>query len=145
MSAQKTQEKKTVLVIDDDLDMSELICAVLKEAGYNAAAALDGKEGLEKAKEIAPDLVLLDIMLPKMDGIEVCRNLANDTNTKSIPVIMVTVKQELSSKLASYIAGARRYITKPFGIEDLLGEVEKTLRQSKMSQSMTQSLIDPRD
>jgi two-component system, OmpR family, alkaline phosphatase synthesis response regulator PhoP len=140
-----TVEKKTVLVVDDDRDMNELICAVLQEAGYIAATAGDGIEGLEKARALTPDLVLLDIMLPKLDGIEVCRSLNSNEATKRIPVIMLTVKQELSSKLASYIAGARRYITKPFGIEDLIGEVQKTLNQSRITRDLQPDYMDPRD
>jgi len=130
MADQATVNKNyTILVIEDDEDMNELVCAILDTAGYTMESAADGREGLEKAIEKKPDLILLDIMLPEMDGIELCRKLTADEETRNIPVIMLTLKRELSVKLSSYIAGAKRYITKPFGVEDLLSEVKNTLRQ----------------
>ena len=121
--------QSTVLVIEDDQDMNELVCAILDTAGYDVQSADNGKDGFEKALEFKPDLILLDIMLPEVDGIEVCRSLSSHEDTRHIPVIMLTLKRELSVKLSSYIAGAKRYITKPFGVEDLLNEVRNTLRQ----------------
>jgi len=130
--------RKTILVVEDDPDMSELICSVLSSAGYSIVSVDNGEKGLEKAHQIKPDLILLDIMLPCMDGIEVCRSITTNDDTKRIPVIMVTIKRELSTKLASYIAGARRYITKPFGIDELLGEVQKTLRQNELTETSSE-------
>ena len=138
-------DKKTILVVEDDGDMNELICAVLQEAGYNTVSVSSGEKGLEKARKEKPDLVLLDVMLPEMDGVDVCRCITSGESTKGVPVIMVTIRKELSTKLASYIAGARRFITKPFGVEELLGEVEKTLKQKRMPPTSESSLLDPRD
>lgn len=137
--------KKTILVVEDDRDMNELICAVLKEAGYNAISVSTGEQGLEKTHQMKPDLVLLDIMLPQMDGVEVCRSISSHEETKSIPIIIVTIKRELSTKLASYIAGARRYITKPFGVDELLGEINKTLKSPGPPNHSNSSFSDPRD
>jgi DNA-binding response OmpR family regulator len=137
--------KKTILVVEDDRDMNELICALLSEAGFHAVSVSTGEQGLEKTHQMKPDLVLLDVMLPEMDGIEVCRSIASHEETKGIPIIMVTIKRELSTKLASYIAGARRYITKPFGVEELLGEINKTLRSPVPPGHAESSVIDPRD
>lgn len=138
-------EDKTILVVEDDKDMNELICAVLAEAGYKTISVSTGEKGIERAHQDKPDLVLLDIELPKMDGIEVCRSITSHEETKGIPVIMVTIKRELSTKLSSYIAGARRFITKPFGVEELVGEVRKTLRQSGIPQHLENLPFDPRD
>lgn len=125
----KTDQKKKVyvLVIEDDKDMNDLICAALKSAGYSTASSYTGEDGIEVAMDVKPDLILLDIMLPKTDGVEVCRTLSGAADTKSIPVIMITAKKDISSKVSSYIAGAKRYITKPFGIDDLLNTIDKTI------------------
>jgi len=136
---------KTILVVDDDKDMNDLICAILSEAGYKTISVASGEKGLESAHQDRPDLVLLDIQLPRMDGIEVCRAISSNEDTKAIPVIMVTIKKELSVKLSSYIAGARRFISKPFGVEELVDEVRKTLRQTGIPQHINNELFDPRD
>ena len=145
MSAYSENGDKTILVVEDDTDMNELICAVLTEAGYKTISVASGEKGLEIAYKDKPDLVLLDISLPKMDGIEVCRAISSSEVTKSIPVIMLTIHKELSIKLSSYIAGARRFISKPFGVEELVGEINKTLRQSGIPQHVNNNLFDPRD
>ena len=145
MNAKTDNGDKTILVVEDDKDMNELICAILTEAGYKTISVASGEKGIEKVHQEKPDLVLLDIELPRMDGIEVCRAITSNDETKSIPVIMVTIKRELSTKLSSYIAGARRFISKPFGVEELIGEVRKTLRQSGIPQHVDSSILDPRD
>ena len=137
--------KKTILVVEDDKDINELICAVLDQAGYEPVSVEDGEEAVRKADKLKPDLVLLDIMLPKMDGIEVCHSISSNEKTKGIPIIMVTIKRDTSTKLESYIAGASRYITKPFGVEFLLSEIEKTLRSPLLPPDTDTSLLDPRD
>lgn len=116
-----------VLVIEDEEDTNELICKVLTGAGYHATAAKNGADGIEKAKESAPDLILLDITMPEMDGLDVCRALKDCDETRAIPVIMVTARRDFSAKIKSYITGARHYIVKPFEPEVLLGEVERAL------------------
>lgn len=134
--------EKTILVVEDDADMNELMCTVLEEAGYRTISVSNGEHGIESVKTNKPDLVLLDIELPQMNGIEVCRAITSDEATRGIPVIMVTINRDISKKLSSYIAGARRYITKPFGVDELVGEVRKTLRQLDIPAS---NLLDPRD
>ena len=121
-------KRKVILVVDDDPDLNELMCNILNDAGYETISAYDGSEGMSMTRDEQPDLVLLDIMMPGMDGIEVCRNLNSDDTTRSIPIIMVTVKNELSSKLSSYIAGARRFISKSVQMDELVTEVEKVLK-----------------
>jgi two-component system, sensor histidine kinase and response regulator len=125
-----------VLVVEDDEDMNELICNILTSAGYHTTAAHDGDAGLKKARELVPDLILLDVKMPKLDGVEMCRILQNEEKTKGIPVIIVTAKSDLSTKVQSYVSGARRYITKPFDMNRILSEVERVLCQQKMSEDM---------
>ena len=104
------KKQQSILVIEDDEDMNELICAILDTAGYNLISCLDGKEGISQALKHKPDLVLLDINLPELNGIEVCRNLGANDVTKNIPIIMLTIRRELSVKLSCYIAGAKRIL-----------------------------------
>ena len=124
----KMGKKKVILVVDDDSDLNDLMCNALGDAGYDTVSAYDGMQGVDLAREYRPDLVLLDVMMPKMDGIEACRTIAKDESTSAIPVIMVTVKGGLTPKLSSYMAGARRYLTKPIEMDDLLAEVDKVLK-----------------
>jgi two-component system, OmpR family, alkaline phosphatase synthesis response regulator PhoP len=129
------EKKKIVLVVEDDPDVNDMVCEALDDAGYKAIKAFDGMRGLQLTNEAQPDVVLMDIALPDANGIELCRVLNKDEDTKKIPIIMMTASMDLSSKLSSYIAGARRYITKPFMVEDLLHEVEKALRQKELADS----------
>lgn len=142
-----TEEKsnKNVLVIEDDHDTSNLIAEILGNAGYTPAAAYDGESGIEMAKAEQPDLIVLDLMLPNIDGLEVCRRLAGDDNTRSIPVIVLTAKKELSTKLSSFVAGARRFLTKPFEDEELINEIGRTLRQKNMQILESGEPAEPRD
>lgn len=122
---------KMVLVIDDEEDSNQLICEILKSAGYEALGVTDGLESIEKAVQTAPEIILLDIMMPRISGIDVCRELQNRRETKDIPIIMITAKIDLSSKIASFVAGARRYITKPFDFDDVIYQVNALLKQHK--------------
>ncbi len=124
-------EVKKALVIDDDEDVNELMCVMLENAGFQTTAAYNGDEGLKKALDFSPDVILLDIMMPGLDGIGVCRVLRSMEETKNIPIIMVTAKTGLSDKLLGYITGANRYIVKPFDLEHLLMEIEIAMQQHK--------------
>lgn len=143
-SGNGVSEIKVILVVEDDADMNELLKLILEQNGYRCLTAFNGEEAIRLARDGKPGLILLDIMLPDQDGVDVCRRLARNEETRKIPVIMVTVRHELSAKLSSYIAGARRFITKPFQPENLLHEVAATFRQSGYSDAST-SLFDPRD
>ena len=132
----------TILIVEDDEDMNELLRIVLNQAGYRTICASDGEEALELAVKEKPDLVLLDIMLPRLDGVEVCRRLSSMENTRNVPIIMLTIKRELSTKLSCYIAGAKRYITKPFGIEEILSEIKNTLIQPELSRNVHPLICD---
>lgn len=113
--------------------MNDLVCDALDSAGYQTLSAFDGLEGLRLGSEAHPDVILLDIILPDADGVDLCRDLRKNEATRLIPIIMLTGRQDLSTKLSSYIAGAKRYITKPFQIDQLIEEVDKTLIQKQIS------------
>jgi DNA-binding response OmpR family regulator len=145
MMVQTEPQNIRVLIVEDDPDTRELIATILDGAGYNTLSAADGEEGLDKARAERPDLILLDLMIPRVDGIEVCRRLSADDDTRSIPVVIVTAKHELSTKLSSFVAGARRFITKPFESQDLINEIERTLRSRVQPDLSGPTHLDPRD
>jgi DNA-binding response OmpR family regulator len=131
---EKSPKQNRILVIEDDHDLQDVYRDILSNAGYGALCAFDGESGLDMAENEKPDLILLDLgFLPgAMKGIDVCRELARREETRGIPVIIVTVSNELPTKLSAFMAGARRYVTKPFEVENLLAEISRTFRQSKV-------------
>jgi len=139
------QSQNVILVIEDDEDTNDLIIGVLNDAGFKGLSALDGENGIDIARSNKPDVIILDLMLPTIDGIEVCRRLMADTETRSIPVIVLTAKQELSTKLSSFVAGAKRFLTKPFEDDELVNEIQRTIRQKQLQREFIDSPTDPRD
>lgn len=120
---------ETILIIDDEKHIIELIEYNLKSSGYNTLYALNGKEGLLKARAEKPSLILLDLMLPIMDGIEVCKEIRQDEDIKDIPIIMLTAKSEEVDKIIGLELGADDYITKPFSVRELLARIKAVLRR----------------
>ncbi|MCP4602026.1 MAG: response regulator [Proteobacteria bacterium] len=118
---------KHILLVEDTATIIMVEKMMLSGQGYEIATAKNGVEGLKKIKDSPPDLVLLDIMMPEMDGIEMCRRLKNDPETKDIPVIMVTTKGEPDKVEEAFLAGCNDYITKPIDKLELLTKVEKYL------------------
>ena len=119
---------KRILCIEDEPDMVDLLRLILSRAGYEVVGANEGNEGLELAEQQDFDLVLLDLMMPKMDGWEVYQRLRAHEKTREIPVIIVTAKaQKIDRVLGLYIVGVDDYIVKPFSPKDLLARVEKVL------------------
>jgi DNA-binding response OmpR family regulator len=118
---------KKILVVDDETELLKALSIRLKTSGYEVITASDGQEGLEKAKSLNPDLIVLDILMPKMDGYEVCRMLKFDEKYKSIPVIMLTAKAQDIDKAMGKKVGADDYITKPFETQDLVDKIKKYL------------------
>jgi DNA-binding response OmpR family regulator len=116
--------RKKILVVEDDAELVELLAYQLKKAGFAIGTAMDGIEALKKARTIAPDLILLDLMLPELDGFAVCEILRRDYATASIPIIMVTAQL---ARLAGLEAGANAYVTKPFQFKGLLRQIEALL------------------
>ena len=119
---------KRILCIEDEPEMIDLIRLILGRRGFEVVGAAGGKEGLEKIRQEPPDLVLLDLMMPDMDGWEVYQQMKADENTKDIPVIVVTAKaQSIDKVLGLHIAKVDDYIAKPFSPQDLLNSVDKVL------------------
>ncbi|MFH1904947.1 MAG: response regulator [bacterium] len=119
--------KRTILVVDDDPSIIQAVSFVLKKEGYIVTTAVDGKEAFKKAKEELPRLIILDIMLPKLSGFDVCKRLKANAQTRKIRTIMLTAKSEEKDKRLGEKLGVNAYITKPFNINKLLSEIKKEL------------------
>src|SRR6185503_15402787 len=120
--------KQKILVVDDEPDAVELIEFNLKAAGYDVVRANDGEEALKKARMTLPDLIVLDLMLPEVDGMEVCKLLRRDQKTSGIPVVMVTAKAAEIDRVLGLELGADDYVTKPFSPRELVLRVKRLLR-----------------
>jgi len=118
---------KKILIADDHPEVVELVRVTLEGGNYEIVDASNGKEALEKIRKMKPDLVLLDIIMPKMDGFEVCRKLRKDPQIKEIPIIMLTAKGQAVDQEKGRQIGARDYITKPFSPSALLVKIEEIL------------------
>ena len=117
----------SVLIVEDDRNIAELLQLYLEKEGYAVTVAGDGGQGLQKFRTIKPDLVLLDVMMPVMDGWNVCKNIRAESQT---PVIMLTAKGETDDKVTGLRAGADDYITKPFEMKEVLARIEAVLRRA---------------
>jgi DNA-binding response OmpR family regulator len=124
--------RSTVLVIEDDPDIRELVEYNLKREGFKVVSAADGERGLESARRAAPDLVILDLMLPGVDGVEICRRLKEDPLTRGIPVIMVTAKDDETDVVLGLGVGADDYVPKPFGPKALIARVHAVMRRGTL-------------
>lgn len=131
--------KARLLITEDDVDISNMLKIYFSGLGYDVDTAMRGSEALEKTRQVLPHLIVLDIMLPDIDGYEVCRTLRTNTRTSHIPVIFLTQKDERSDRLQGLELGADDYITKPFDIEELKLRVQGAIRRSER-----ESLTDPR-
>lgn len=121
-------QKAKILVADDNFESVELLKEVFTDQGYEVIIAFDGEEALVKAQEERPDLLLLDIMMPKMDGYEVCRCLKADPNTARIPILILTARGDIPDRVKGLDLGAEDYFTKPFNIQELVARVQARLR-----------------
>ena len=120
----------SVLIVEDDKNIQELLQLYLEKEGYAVTVAADGGQGLAKFRAIKPDLVLLDVMMPVMNGWDLCRTIRAESRT---PVIMLTAKGELDDKITGLKAGADDYVTKPFEMRELIARIEAVLRRSEQS------------
>lgn len=118
-----------VLIVDDETDLARLVEFNLREAGFETAIAGTGADALEHARRRTPDLVLLDLMLPDVSGIEVCVQLKRNPRTKHVPVVMLTAKGEESDRVAGFEVGADDYVSKPFSVRELVLRVRAVLRR----------------
>lgn len=127
-----------VLVVEDDQTLSGVLKYNLSKAGYMVLSAADGAKALEMAREEKPDIILLDLMLPKLDGLDVCRILRKESN---VPILMLTAKSEEVDRVIGLELGADDYISKPFGVRELMARVKAMLRrcQMKLDESLTEN------
>jgi two-component system response regulator VicR len=123
-------DSKRVLIVEDEKSISDIVKFNLTKEGFEVDTAFDGKVGLEKALTGDPDLVLLDVMLPSMDGFEICRKIREKS---AIPIIMLTAKEEEVDKVLGLELGADDYITKPFGLRELIARIKANIRRTAMS------------
>lgn len=122
---------ETILVVEDEKDLAELLEYNLRKEGFAVEVARSGSEGLRKAVEMRPDLVVLDLMLPDIYGLDVCKILRETASTASMPVIMLTARSQTTDKVEGLTAGADDYLTKPFSPKELVARIKSVLRRSQ--------------
>jgi len=123
--------KETILIVEDEKDIVKMLDYNLKKEGFKILTAHDGEDALDEASTKHPDLILLDLMLPGIDGLEVCKELKSERKTASIPVIMLTAKSQESDKVVGLELGADDYVTKPFSPRELIARIKAILRRAK--------------
>ncbi len=124
-------DKKTILVVDDEQDIRELLVFNLQKEGYDTLEASDGATAVDLALNGKPDLILLDVMIPKLDGISVCKKIRYALNISNIPILMISAKDTESDKIVGLEMGADDYITKPFQIREVMARVKAHLRKAE--------------
>jgi DNA-binding response OmpR family regulator len=125
---------KSVLIVEDEKDIHDLVEYHLKQSGFSILSAFDGCSGLEKAKKDRPSLIILDLMLPEMDGKDVCRALKANPVTRSIPILMLTAKTEEIDRIIGFELGADDYVSKPFSPKELILRIKAILRREEVDQ-----------
>lgn len=121
----------TVLIIEDERELADLVAFNLEKEGHRAVVAPDGPSGLDSARELCPDVILLDLMIPGLSGIEVCRQLKLNQRTAAIPVIMITARGEEIDRVVGFEVGADDYVVKPFSVRELMLRVKAVLRRAQ--------------
>ncbi|HIS82633.1 response regulator [bacterium] len=119
---------KKILIVDDEQDIVESLKFVLESSDYSCYTAFNGEDGLKLAKELIPDLIILDVMMPKINGYKISRLLKYDSKYKNIPILMITARSQEEDKLIGEETGADEYITKPFDLDNVLKTVDKYLK-----------------
>ena len=135
-----TQQKLTLLLIDDNPSNLQMLVDILREYGFVLMTALNGKDGLQIAQKGQPDLILLDVMMPGMDGFETCRCLKANTSTQQIPVIFLTVSAQVENKLKGFSLGGIDYITKPISEPEVLARITSHLNQHHLQHNLAKRL-----
>lgn len=133
--------KSKVLVVDDEPEAVELVEFNLKGAGYDVTTASDGAEALNKARRIQPNLVILDVMMPEIDGMEVCKLMRRDPATSGIPIIMLTAKASEVDRVLGLELGADDYVVKPFSPRELVLRVKKLLERGKPAETAKEKMV----
>ena len=132
--------KSKILVVDDEPDVVHLIEYNLKAAGFDVISAADGEQALKKARSGNPDLIILDLMLPEVEGLEVCKILRRDASTSAIPIVMLTAKASETDRVLGLELGADDYVTKPFSPRELVLRVKRLLRKEATAEKPTERL-----
>ena len=127
--------RSKILVVEDDRSLAGILEYNLSNAGYEVICAFDGQDGLNKARLKLPELIILDVMIPVFDGLEVCRRLRAAPETREIPVVMLTARSEETDQLVGFSVGADDYVVKPFSVKILLERVKSLLRRQSRSQA----------
>ena len=122
---------KRVLIIEDDKDIVELVRYNLANEGFQVSAAFDGSAGLSTLKKTPPDLLLLDLMLPKLSGLDICREIRRDDSLNRLPILMLTARGDEADRVVGLEMGADDYVTKPFSPRELLARVKALLRRAE--------------
>jgi two-component system, OmpR family, phosphate regulon response regulator PhoB len=135
--------QETILIVEDEADVAGLLRYNLSKAGFGVLVASDGIEGLEIARKDHPDLIVLDLLLPEMNGYAVCRKLREDSNTVELPILILTAKAETNERIKGLELGADDYVTKPFSPRELVLRVQGLLRRSSPSKQMTALEVGP--
>ena len=132
--------KETILIVEDEKDIIKLLEYNLKKEGFNTSVAQDGEDALDMAPRLHPDLIILDLMLPGVDGWDVCKALKKETKTATIPIIMLTAKSQESDKVVGLELGADDYVTKPFSPRELIARIKAVLRRVKEKDKLPEFL-----
>jgi two-component system phosphate regulon response regulator PhoB len=141
-----TGSGRKILIIEDESDVADLLTLNLRKGGFKILTATDGASGLQKARDDRPDFIILDLMLPKMSGLEVCKILKSDTATAGIPILMLTAKAEEIDRIVGLEFGADDYVTKPFSPREVMLRIRAILRRGEKPEETLQTgtiLIDP--
>jgi two-component system phosphate regulon response regulator PhoB len=131
-----------ILVVEDDRSLADVLAYNLRAAGFESRIEVDGNRGLAAAREQSPDLILLDLMLPGIDGLEVCRRLRSDPITRSVLVMMLTAKSEEMDQIIGFAVGADDYVTKPFSVKVVLERVKALLRRRETSVEQQEVVVN---
>jgi len=132
--------KEKILIVEDEKDIVKMIDYNLKKEGFRTVSASDGEDAIDLAKREHPDLILLDLMLPVIDGLEVCKTLKKENKTAGIPIIMLTAKAQESDKIVGLELGADDYVTKPFSVRELTSRIKAVLRRTKEKEKLPEVL-----
>lgn len=121
--------RKKILLIDDEPEIQDLLAAFLNIRGYDGIVAVNGNDGVQKAKDVKPDLILLDIMMPQLDGFATQRKLSAEPSTRDIPILFITAKAEVENAQLAIMEGAAGYLEKPFDLDALSAKIESILEK----------------
>lgn len=131
---------QTILIIEDEPSLVEVLTYNLEKEGFEVLSATNGRDGLERARAVLPDLVILDLMLPLVDGLQVCSQLRSDPKTQNIRILMLTARSEETDEVVGFNVGADDYVTKPFKVRPLIHRIKALLRRNEKSKSETSVL-----